>query len=130
MAQPAILAASHQMTVDAYQAQHVAADSPPIGPAFALIGLYLTIERGMGGPQVRHAHGFLASLRREWPVFYPPRFTWPVTVLDVAESLEAEAHLAAVQRWGASVWEAWGTDREQVRSLSDDLLRRWLSGRT
>ncbi len=72
------------MTVDAHAAQHVGPDAPSIGPAFALIGLYLAVERGLSGPQVRETHHLLATPKREWPRFEPPLTAWPVTVRDVA----------------------------------------------
>ncbi len=122
---PAILARWHQMTVDAYAAQHVGPDAPSIGPAFALIGLYLAVERGLGGPQVRDAHHFLATPKREWPRFEPPLTAWPVTVRDVAAAGGPEAHAQAVQRWGASVWEAWRAAHDEVRGLTDPLLADW-----
>src|SRR5262245_20110610 len=50
----------HQLQVDAYGAQHVAEDMRPIGTAFALIGPYLTCERGYNGRQVQHTHMLLA----------------------------------------------------------------------
>ena len=115
----------HQMTVDAYHAQHVAATSPPIAPAFALIGLYLALERGLDGLRVRDAHGFLARTRRDWPRFEPPMHDWPVTVRDVATADGPVAHLEQVRRWGASAWEGWLADQQRVRDLADGLLRGW-----
>ncbi len=114
----------HQMTVDAYGAQHVDPAGPRIGPAFALIGLYLALERGLNGPQVRDAHAFLARTRREWPAFEPPARRWRVTVFDVA-MVDVEEHAAAVGRWGASVWEAWGPDQRRIRELTDTLHAGW-----
>src|SRR5690348_4591092 len=45
----------HQFIVDAYAAQHANAHSKPISVAFALAGLYLHLERGYSGRQVRTA---------------------------------------------------------------------------
>lgn len=42
----------HQLAVDTYAAQHSGERVRPIGTAFALIGLYLTFERGYSGRQV------------------------------------------------------------------------------
>ena len=39
----------HQHVVDAFGAQHATDHSKPIGVAFALIGLYLHVERGRSG---------------------------------------------------------------------------------
>jgi hypothetical protein len=46
----------HQNVVDAWMAQHANETTKPIGLTFALIGLYLHIERGFSGRQVQRAH--------------------------------------------------------------------------
>ena len=45
----------HQYIMDAYAAQHADEHSKPISIAFALAGLYLHLERGYSGWQVRAA---------------------------------------------------------------------------
>lgn len=39
----------HQLTVDAYGAQHGAGGTPPIRLAFSLVGLYLALEQKLTG---------------------------------------------------------------------------------
>src|SRR6266542_3189043 len=50
----------HQLAVDAYAAQHASRDAggdiPPIGVAYALVGLHLALDRGVPGLRVRAAH--------------------------------------------------------------------------
>ena len=46
----------HQHVVDAYSAQHADANTKPITLVFALIGLYLYVERGYSGKQVQRLH--------------------------------------------------------------------------
>jgi Family of unknown function (DUF5946) len=47
----------HQLAVDAYAAQHasreVGGDVPPISVAYALVGLYLALDRRVSGLEVR-----------------------------------------------------------------------------
>lgn len=124
----AILGTWHQMTVDAYGAQHAGKLAPRIGPAFALIGLCLALERGRSGPEVRDAHGYLARTKRAWPSFVPPAGGWSRTVADVAATSEPQAHAAAVAEWGRSVWDAWSADHGRVRRTADELLRDWRPG--
>ena len=59
-----VLGELHQLTVDAYGAHHPRSDGPPIGLAFALIGLYLALDRGRTGLQVRDEHQRLARVRK------------------------------------------------------------------
>jgi hypothetical protein len=63
----------HQHAVDAYAAQHVGATMRPIGAAFALIGLFLAVERDYTGRMVQQTHQRLAARSKEWPRFTPPR---------------------------------------------------------
>ena len=112
----------HQLQVDAYGAQHVAVDGRPIGTAFALIGLYLTCERGYAGRQVQHTHMLLARRTKTWPQFAPPTHAGDVTVLDVMQAPPGEERDAALRRWGQSVWDAWRHEHERVRSLFGSVM--------
>jgi hypothetical protein len=51
----------HQLTVDAYGAQHAGEPTPRISTAFALIGLHLALDEGWTGTAVRAAHQYLAQ---------------------------------------------------------------------
>ena len=112
----------HQLQVDAYAAQHVTADPRPIGPTFALIGLYLTCERGYTGRQVQHMHMLLACRSKTWPQFTPPSRAGDVTILDVMNAPAGEERDAALLRWGCSVWQAWSHEHERVRSLFESVM--------
>ena len=112
----------HQLAVDTYAAQHVKPDARPIGVAFALIGLYLTCERGYSGRQVQHMHMLLARRSKTWPRFEPPPRAGEVTILDVLQAPAGEERDAALRRWGQSVWEAWGHEHAQVQSLCERVM--------
>lgn len=107
----------HQMLVDAYGAQHVTDNARPIGPAFALIGLYLTCERGYTGRQVQHMHTLLANRSKTWPRFTPPQSKGAMTILDVMRAPEGEARDAMLHHWGCAVWATWAPEHERVRAL-------------
>ena len=63
----------HQHVVDAFAAQHADEQSKPIATVFALIGLYLHIEKSFTGKQVQRAHMRLARHRKQWPRLEPPK---------------------------------------------------------
>jgi Family of unknown function (DUF5946) len=111
----------HQHVVDAWAAQHADENSKPIGVAFALIGLYLHLEKGFTGREVQQAHMRLAQPRgrgpgrKDWPRFALPRQRGSVTVGDVIGTVESE-RAAAIDRWCQSVWEAWRENHEDVRA--------------
>ena len=112
----------HQLAVDAYGAQHVGENSRPIGPAFALIGLYLTCERGYTGRQAQHMHMLLARRSKTWPRFTPPQHAGALTAADVMRVPEGEARDAMLREWGRSVWEAWQPEHERVRVLFEHVM--------
>ena len=111
----------HQLAVDAYATQHVGPNVKPISPAFALIGLYLTFERGYTGKQVQQAHISLGKKRTLWPRFNQPNAKIALTVLDVFQSPESQ-RADMIKKWGRSVWEKW-EPRQSVRKIVETYLR-------
>ena len=56
----------HQHVVDAYAAQYASEKTKPIQLVFALVGLYLYVDKGFTGRQVQKAHMHLAKRRQNW----------------------------------------------------------------
>ena len=110
----------HQHVVDAWAAQHADADSKPISVAFALVGLFLHLEKGLTGREVQRAHMQLAQPnkqgagRRNWPRFQIPEGRRAGTVADVVLKPE-EQRKDAIDSWCRSVWQSWSDSHEQVR---------------
>jgi hypothetical protein len=111
----------HQHVVDAFAAQHVTAQSKPIGVAFALIGLYLHLERGYSGRKVQEAHTRLARMQKQWPAFVPPANAGELTGVDVMRSPPGAARDQAIEAWCQSVWSAWHDSHAQVAALVSQL---------
>lgn len=107
----------HQLTVDTYAAQHSGPHMKPITMAFALIGLYLTFERGYTGGQVRKAHMVLGRAHIRWPSFDSPRTKSTVTVLDVLRDVTEDNYKEPITRWAKSVWDMWKPEHERVSRL-------------
>ena len=112
----------HQLTVDAYGAQHAGVPAPPISTAFALVGLHLALEKGWSGTAIRAAHQALAARHRAWPPFAMPTERGRLTIAHVAASTTPDEHAGRVQAWAASVWEAWSSEHDAVRSWADAAL--------
>ena len=118
----------HQHVVDAWAAQHADEHSKPIGVAFALIGLYLHVEKRFTGREVQRVHMRLSQPhgrgagRKEWPRFQLPRQRGGVTVSDVMAVPESD-RVAAIDRWCNSVWDAWSDSHEHVRDWAARDLR-------
>ena len=118
----AALGRFHQLTVDAYGAQHAGESAAAIGVAFALIGLRLSLDEGWDGDQVREAHRYLATTPKGWPTFTRSPGLPSVTALDVAMADSPEAHARAVERWAADAWAIWTPAQEEVIALIDARL--------
>jgi hypothetical protein len=98
----------HQLTVDAYAAQHAGGPHPDKSVGVHLCGLHLALVAGARPMTVAPVLRALADRVTSWPRFVPPpRPDDATTVLDAALASDAEAHVAAVRRWAAGVWESW-----------------------
>jgi hypothetical protein len=106
-----------QLAVDTYRAQHATVDGPPIGVAFALIGLYYVCEHGYTGRQVQHMHRLLAQRSKTWPRFVPPSHMGAVTVVDVVRARPGAERDDLLRQWCRAVWNAWRPEHERVKEL-------------
>lgn len=112
----------HQLTEDAYAAQHAGPRVPAIGMAFALVGLHLALDERWSGTAVRSAHQYLAAHQKNWPLFAPPSEPARLSIAHVAGSPMPEEHASRVRAWAASVWEAWSTQHQAVREWANQTL--------
>ncbi len=107
----------HQHVVDAWAAQNADGRTKPIALAFALLGLYLHVERGFSGRQVQQAHMALAQHKRNWPSFALPHERGSVTASQVMATPAGPERDQAIKAWCASVWEAFCESRQSVAEL-------------
>lgn len=107
----------HQHVVDAWAAQHAAADVKPIGVAFALAGLCLHLELGFSGRDVQRAHQGMASRPRRWPTFALPAERGSITAVEVLAASPGGARDRAIDDWCSSVWAAYAECHADVRDL-------------
>jgi hypothetical protein len=107
----------HQHVVDAWAAQHADSLTKPIGLAFALVGLYLHVERGFTGRQVQRVHMLLSRRGRDWPSFPLPRERGSVTAVEVMAAPDGPERDRAINAWCASVWNAFRESHGAVNEL-------------
>jgi Family of unknown function (DUF5946) len=112
----------HQNVVDAYTAQNGQPSAKPIAAAFALVGLYLHLERGFTGKQVQLAHMRMGRQRKNWPRFVPPESRGKITVRDVLAAPAGRARDEMIRKWCSCVWEAWKGSRERIIELTKQEL--------
>ena len=109
----------HQHVVDAFTAQNANEHTKPIGLTFALVGLYLHVEKKFSGKQVQRTHMQLAAHKGPWPPFDLPRDRGEIRVADVMAAPAGPERDRAIDGWCASVWEAF----QESRATVDQLLR-------
>ncbi len=112
----------HQYAVDAYEAQHTGEDTRSIMTIFALIGLYLAVEKGFTGRQVQLAHIKIGKRKRAWPKLMPPEHAGELTVRDVLctnTDIERRERLLA---WAITVWNMWDSQQDYIRKITEQML--------
>jgi len=110
----------HQHVVDAFAAQHADETTKPIALTFALVGLYLHVERGLSGRQVQRAHMALAHRKRKWPAFSLPSERGVLTAADVIRAAEGPDRDKAIHAWCAAVWDVFRENQTIVVRLLDE----------
>jgi Family of unknown function (DUF5946) len=109
----------HQNVVDAYALQTAGETTKNITIVFALIGLYLSVEKNLTGKQVQRAHMQLASgARKSW--FRPalPVDRGSIVISDVLAAPPGPQRDAMIRNWCASVWQACSQSRPQIAELA------------
>jgi hypothetical protein len=106
-----------QHVVDAHTAQKVTKDSKPIAIVFALVGLYLHLEKGFSGRAVQQVHERLGRHKRQWPDIALPDQRGEMTAVDVLAVGAGIERDAAIDRWCGSVWRAFAGSRAAIVGL-------------
>lgn len=107
----------HQHVVDAWALQHADEYTKPITITFALVGLYLHIERGWSGRQVQRVHMIMGRRKRVWPQWLVPVERGSITVEQVMACSPGPERDRAIEAWCRSVWQAWQDNRPMVAEL-------------
>lgn len=113
----------HQHVVDAFHAQTADHNTKPIQLTFALVGLYLFLEKGYSGKQVQEAHAKMASDKISWPQHPLPIERGVVTAGDVLNAAAGAERDEMIRQWCASVWQTypeWHVSIEQLVKLKLD----------
>jgi len=109
-----------QLVVDAYGAQIATNETKPIALVFALVGLFLHVEKGFTGLQVQRVHMQLGRKKHQWPAIILPTHRGDITALEMLNVSEGPERDAAISEWCHSVWQAYRDNRSTII----DLLQR------
>jgi hypothetical protein len=110
----------HQHVVDAFAAQNANEQTKPIKLTFALIGLYLHVEKQFSGKEVQRAHQFLARRKKSWPHSPFPHDQGSVTAEDVIAVPAGTKRDKAIHNWCVAVWAEFRESHRAVRELLDE----------
>jgi hypothetical protein len=106
-----------QHVVDAYGAQTANKDTKPIGLTFALVGLYLHVEKQFSGKQVQRAHMQLGQKKRPWPIIPLPADRGAMTAAEVLAVPPGRERDLAIDDWCRCVWVAFRDSRPAIVGL-------------
>lgn len=109
-----------QLVVDAHGAQVATEQTKPIAVVFALIGLFLHVEKNFTGLRVQQVHMQLGRKKHQWPAIVFPAQRGAITAADVMKVPAGLERDAAISKWCQSVWEAYRANRQTIV----DLLQR------
>jgi hypothetical protein len=107
----------HQHVVDAYTAQTADNNTKPIAIIFALVGLYLFIEKNYSGRKVQNAHMLMARNKKLWPEIKLPEQRGNITIENVLLASPGQERDSMIKSWCVSVWQAYENSHDIIASL-------------
>lgn len=113
----------HQHSVDAFTAQTANETTKPIAITFALIGLYLFLDKNYTGRQVQLAHMKLAKNKKPWPKISLPKQGSTITVHDVMNTNAGNERDLMIKQWCEEVWKLYAESRSAIIKIVEEELR-------
>jgi len=110
----------HQLIVDAYSAEHAGGCTKNITVMFALIGLYLVVERNYTGRQVQLLH--MRIPKQNWPYLEPPKHTASIKINDVVNAKTNSQKELLIYRWVSDVWDSWAEQHSYLHKIINGLI--------
>ena len=114
---PLIFGGCHELSVDAYIAQHPGGGHPTRSVVVHLAGLHLALVRDVAPAEIPGERARLA--KRDWagpdPVI--PASWGPMTVRDLVAVAGSSEHIAGVRAFATEVWAAWAHEHERVAAF-------------
>jgi hypothetical protein len=113
----------HQHIVDAYTAQKADENTRPIAITFALVGLYLHVEKNYSGKQVQIAHVRMSKNKKVWPDTKLPEKRGDITISKVLNTTPGTERDLMIKGWCISVWQAFEENHKAIASLVNTELK-------
>ena len=110
----------HQLIVDAYTAQNADENTKTISLVFAVVGLYLLIEKGYTGRQIQEAHITLSKHKEFLPEIELPTKRGGITIINVLDNETNRDDM--IKQWCAAVWEVYKPSKEVIEKYCKEYL--------
>jgi len=108
----------HQIAIDTFTLQRADAATRPMSLVFALIGLYLHVEKGFTGLAVQQAHTRMARVGKSWPRLPVPNSHGALRVADVLAAPEGAQRDDRIEEWCRAEWAAWRENRAAIAEIA------------
>ena len=112
----------HQHVVDAFTAQTATPHTKSIAIYYALVGLYLCVEKNYTGKQVQMAHVKLSNFSKNFATLELPEERGVYTIQNVLKYPSGKDRDEAIYKWCASVWDVYKNQRTPIREFADRIL--------
>jgi Family of unknown function (DUF5946) len=109
----------HQYIVDAYTSQTATEDTKAISLTFALVGLYLYIEKNYSGKEVQQFHTLMSTDKMKWPNIKLPGKRGEITIETVLNANEGDERNKMIKNWCNSVWNAFVESHSEIIEIAD-----------
>lgn len=107
----------HQHIVDAFTAQNADGNIKNITLFFAVIGLYLYIEKGFNGKEIQDLHTKIANSKKELPKLKIPKEKASITVSEVLEARPGIERNEKIKEWSRSVWKIFKNQKDIIENF-------------
>jgi hypothetical protein len=112
----------HQHIVDAYAAQTADLHTKPITVVFALVGLFLHLEKGFTGKEVQLFHMKMVDNKRNWPNISLPDNRGAIQISNVLAVPPGPKRDEIIHSWCLSVWDAYIESKSVIIALVESYL--------
>lgn len=112
----------HQHVVDAFTAQTATTETKSIAIYYALVGLYLYVEKNYTGKQVQMAHVQLSNTPKIFEPLGLPKDRGDYTIQDVLKHPPGKDRDEAIHKWCVCVWDIYKNQRTPVKEFADRLF--------
>ena len=114
---------AHQLTVDAYAAQHIGSqdDKRAVNSVnIHLASLYCIFELKINqakAPNFRAEFAQFYKGKDILPILIPPKSLGELTIFEVWDNEDPNLHYGLAEKWASSVWQAWSHEHARIAKL-------------